>query len=53
MDNNNFLGELNLKSLHGGCDVIKGSKWIATTWVPAPEIDSPEDLPLPDIKDEL
>lgn len=30
------MGELDLYSLHGGCDVIKGEKWISNMWIPAP-----------------
>jgi len=29
-----FLGELDPFSLHGGCDVIKGEKWISNIWLP-------------------
>lgn len=28
-----WLGDKNLFSLHGGCDVIKGEKWIANNWI--------------------
>ena len=28
-----WLGELDPYSSHGGCDVIKGQKWIANNWV--------------------
>ncbi|PIK45174.1 putative transmembrane prolyl 4-hydroxylase [Apostichopus japonicus] len=28
-----MLGEHNLFSLHGGCDVLKGEKWIANNWI--------------------
>ena len=31
-----LMGELDLFSLHGGCDVVKGEKWIANMWIPAP-----------------
>lgn len=31
-----WMGELDLYSLHGGCDVIKGEKWISNMWIPAP-----------------
>ena len=30
----NFLGQLDSFSLHGGCDVIKGEKWISNIWLP-------------------
>ena len=32
----NWLGELDSYSLHGGCDVIKGEKWINNIWLTAP-----------------
>lgn len=32
-----LLGILDPYSLHGGCDVIEGEKWIANNWIPAPE----------------
>ncbi|CAH3176946.1 unnamed protein product [Porites lobata] len=31
-----LLGKLDRNSLHGGCDVIKGEKWIANNWLTAP-----------------
>lgn len=31
-----LLGERDPYSLHGGCDVIRGTKWIANHWIPAP-----------------
>ena len=31
-----LLGELDRYSIHGGCDVIKGEKWIANNWLTAP-----------------
>lgn len=31
-----WMGELDLFSLHGGCDVVKGEKWISNMWIPAP-----------------
>ena len=30
-----WLGDIDLRSLHGGCNVIKGSKWIANNWIDA------------------
>eukprot|EP00794_Sanderia_malayensis_P018775 gene18775-20666_t len=39
-----WLGELEEQSLHGGCKVKKGEKWIANIWLPAPYADS-ADLP--------
>ena len=31
-----LLGDLDRYSIHGGCDVIKGEKWIANNWLTAP-----------------
>ena len=31
-----LLGNLDVNSVHGGCDVIKGEKWIANNWLTAP-----------------
>lgn len=31
-----WLGEIDLMSLHGGCDVIKGEKWVSNLWITAP-----------------
>ena len=31
-----WMGEIDLFSLHGGCNVIKGEKWISNMWIPAP-----------------
>lgn len=33
------MGEVDMLSLHGGCDVIKGEKWIANLWINAPRAD--------------
>lgn len=35
-----LLGNIDLNSLHGGCDVIKGEKWIANNWLAVPTINS-------------
>ncbi|KII61705.1 Transmembrane prolyl 4-hydroxylase [Thelohanellus kitauei] len=32
-----MLGILDQHSLHGGCDVSEGEKWIANNWIPGPE----------------
>jgi len=32
----NWMGEMDLHSLHGGCDVKKGEKWLSNLWIPAP-----------------
>ncbi|XP_027058667.1 transmembrane prolyl 4-hydroxylase-like [Pocillopora damicornis] len=31
-----LLGTHDVRSLHGGCDVLEGSKWIANNWINAP-----------------
>ena len=31
-----YLGKADLRSNHGGCDVIKGNKWIANNFISAP-----------------
>ena len=31
-----WLGEMDEYSLHGGCDILKGEKWIANDWITAP-----------------
>ena len=31
-----WLGEMDEYSLHGGCDILKGEKWIANNWITAP-----------------
>lgn len=31
-----WMGKLDPYSLHGGCDVKKGEKWISNMWIPAP-----------------
>ena len=28
-----MLGELNPMTVHGGCEVTNGSKWIANNWI--------------------
>lgn len=30
-----YLGEIDVQSLHGGCNVIKGTKWLANHWISA------------------
>lgn len=32
----NWLGEIDEWSLHGGCTLLKGEKWIANLWLTAP-----------------
>ena len=41
---NEWIGERDAYSLHGGCDVKRGSKWIANLWIPAPHKNN-KDLP--------
>ena len=31
-----LLGLHDVRSIHGGCDVLEGSKWIANNWINAP-----------------
>ena len=33
------MGELDKLTLHGGCDVIDGEKWVAHFWINAPRAD--------------
>ena len=35
-DTNGWMGELDMFSLHGGCAIEKGEKWIANMWLTAP-----------------
>ena len=37
LDKSGWLGELDWRTLHGGCDILKGEKWIANNWLTAPE----------------
>ena len=39
-----WMGALDEWSLHGGCDVIKGEKWIANLWVTAPYAETRDDV---------
>ena len=34
--NTGWLGDMDSHGLHGGCDVIRGEKWISNVWLPAP-----------------
>jgi len=36
LDKNGWMGPLDKHSLHGGCDIIKGEKWMANNWITAP-----------------
>jgi len=31
-----WLGDIDLMSVHGGCDVVRGEKWVANMWITAP-----------------
>ena len=35
---NGWLGDMDDWSLHGGCQVRKGEKWIANLWLTAPYV---------------
>ena len=35
-DGDDHMGVFDWLSLHGGCDVIEGVKWIANVWLNAP-----------------
>ena len=36
VEESGWLGEMDEYSLHGGCDILKGEKWIANNWITAP-----------------
>lgn len=40
LDEHGWLGDRDDYSLHGGCDVRKGDKWVANNWIPAPEYET-------------
>ena len=35
-----WMGPRDERSLHGGCDILKGTKYVANNWIPANEPDS-------------
>lgn len=35
-EDSGWLGKMDEYSLHGGCDILKGEKWIANNWITAP-----------------
>lgn len=35
-EDSGWLGKMDEYSLHGGCDIVKGEKWIANNWITAP-----------------
>lgn len=36
LDKHGYLANVEKRSYHGGCDVIEGTKWIATNWITTP-----------------
>jgi len=36
LDDKGWLGDMDLYSLHGGCDITKGIKWMANNWITSP-----------------
>ncbi|KAL4221998.1 prolyl 4-hydroxylase [Mactra antiquata] len=36
IDRNGYITNVDKRSFHGGCDVIRGQKWIATNWISTP-----------------
>lgn len=36
LDRNGWMGKMDRHSLHGGCNIIKGEKWMANNWITAP-----------------
>jgi len=36
MTDDGWMGNMDYYSLHGGCDILKGEKWIANNWLTAP-----------------
>ena len=39
-DKSGWIGERDDRSLHGGCDIKEGIKYMANNWIPAPDSDS-------------
>ena len=35
-----WMGAREDRSLHGGCDILRGTKYVANNWIPAAEPDS-------------
>ena len=36
LDSKGYISNVEKRSYHGGCEVIKGTKWIATNWISTP-----------------
>ncbi|XP_060576075.1 uncharacterized protein LOC132733449 [Ruditapes philippinarum] len=36
LDSRGYISSVDKRSYHGGCEVIKGTKWIATNWISTP-----------------
>lgn len=36
VDKNGYISFVDKRSYHGGCEVVKGTKWIATNWMSTP-----------------
>ncbi len=53
IDKHGWLGERDDFSLHGGCDIIKGEKWIANNWITSPEADSYHQTSLYALEDKI
>lgn len=50
----NWIGELDENSLHGGCGVTKGEKWIGNFWITvSDEVEKDLDSVVETTKDEL
>lgn len=54
LDDSGWLADLDWKTLHGGCDILKGEKWIANNWLTAPNFEEkhiPSNYYLKDLED--
>ena len=54
LDDSAWLADLDWKTLHGGCDILKGEKWIANNWLTAPNFEEkhiPSNYYLKDLED--
>ena len=36
LDGKGYLADVDPRSTHGGCNITKGTKWIATNWISSP-----------------
>ena len=48
-----WMGDRDDRTLHGGCDIIKGEKWVANNWLTAPEADSAHRISLYALEDDI